>query len=105
MNHLFAKKAIEAVERLLQQDKDILPLVWVHDYHLTLAAAMIRKVYGVFHRNYFWQLFRDRLKCLFVIACSVSDRERHWYQAGILSSHPVSSLGHIPVASMGQSSA
>ncbi|XP_057370601.1 uncharacterized protein LOC130691645 [Daphnia carinata] len=44
MNQLFAKKAIEAVERLVQKEKDILPLVWVHDYHLTLAAAIIRKL-------------------------------------------------------------
>jgi len=35
---------MEAVDRLVQQDKNVLPLVWVHDYHLTLAAALIRKV-------------------------------------------------------------
>lgn len=44
VNQVFADKAMEAVERLLQQDKDVMPLVWVHDYHLTLAAAIIRKV-------------------------------------------------------------
>lgn len=35
---------MEAIDRLLVQDKDVLPLVWVHDYHLTLVASIIRKV-------------------------------------------------------------
>jgi trehalose 6-phosphate synthase/phosphatase len=44
VNQFFADKAIEAVDSLVLKDKDVLPLVWVHDYHLTLAAALIRKV-------------------------------------------------------------
>ncbi len=44
VNQFFADKAMEAVDSLVQQNKDVLPLVWVHDYHLTLAAALIRKV-------------------------------------------------------------
>ncbi|XP_046447216.1 alpha,alpha-trehalose-phosphate synthase [UDP-forming]-like [Daphnia pulex] len=43
VNQFFADKAMAAVDRLVQQDKDVLPLVWVHDYHLTLAAALIRQ--------------------------------------------------------------
>ncbi len=51
MNQFFADKAMAAVDRLVQQDKDVLPLVWVHDYHLTLAAALIRQVKAI-DKNY-----------------------------------------------------
>lgn len=44
MNQLFAEKTMEAIARLKNEDEKVLPLVWVHDYHLTLAASIIRKV-------------------------------------------------------------
>lgn len=36
---------MEAVDRLRHQNATILPLVWIHDYHLTLAAGIIRQVF------------------------------------------------------------
>ena len=44
VNQIFADKAMEAVDRLGRQGNAVLPLIWVHDYHLTLAAAIIRQV-------------------------------------------------------------
>ena len=43
MNHLFAEKTMEAVERLKKERPEVLPLIWIHDYHLTLAAETIRQ--------------------------------------------------------------
>lgn len=63
VNQFFADKTMEAVDRLLQQDKDVLPLVWVHDYHLTLAASIIRKVPYLF-LPFIFSRFTSRLLIL-----------------------------------------
>ena len=49
MNELFALKTVEAIRRLeeerLAKGEDVVgnpPIVWVHDYHLMLAANTIR---------------------------------------------------------------
>lgn len=53
MNQIFADKAMEAVDRLGRQGNAVLPLIWVHDYHLTLAAAIIRQVNkNILYKNY-----------------------------------------------------
>ena len=70
VNQFFADKAMEAVDSLVQQNKDVLPLVWVHDYHLTLAAALIRKVKQTICQRLLYEkisfLF-DRVSVLFLI--------------------------------------
>lgn len=43
INQLFADKTMEAVKLLKDRKQDVLPLIWIHDYHLTLAAKYIRK--------------------------------------------------------------
>ena len=52
MNELFALKTVEAIRRLeeerLAKGEDVVgnpPIVWVHDYHLMLAANTIRYYY------------------------------------------------------------
>ncbi|CAO1393315.1 unnamed protein product [Diamesa serratosioi] len=46
VNKLFALKTIEAVERCYKESPNAgVPIVWVHDYHLMLAANYIRE-YG-----------------------------------------------------------
>ena len=45
INQLFADKTMEAVKLLKDRKQDVLPLIWIHDYHLTLAAKYIRKVF------------------------------------------------------------
>lgn len=46
VNKLFALKTIEAVERCYKESPSAgIPIVWVHDYHLMLAANYIRE-YG-----------------------------------------------------------
>ncbi len=44
VNEVFAQKAIEALRRMLEENPDQVPLVWVHDYHLMLAANSIREI-------------------------------------------------------------
>lgn len=46
MNKEFAEKTFRALEMLDQSDEKEpdAPLVWVHDYHLMLAANWIRQV-------------------------------------------------------------
>lgn len=101
VNQFFADKAMEAIDRLLVQDKDVLPLVWVHDYHLTLVASIIRKVSGsVYWPNEIVSTFIGA-ECCVVCASIESGRARHPNQIGILSAHPVSSLGHLPTTSLG----
>ena len=40
VNMMFATRTIEAVSRI--QDTDTVPVIWIHDYHLMLAATTIR---------------------------------------------------------------
>ena len=49
VNEEFALKTLEALRQvhlqLLQEDNDeLVPIIWIHDYQLMLAAAMIRQV-------------------------------------------------------------
>ena len=70
VNQFFADKAMEAVDSLVQQNKDVLPLVWVHDYHLTLAAALIRKVKQTICQRLLYEMISflfDRVSVLFLI--------------------------------------
>ena len=45
INQIFADKTLEAIEQLKKDNNKALPLVWIHDYHLTLAASITRKVF------------------------------------------------------------
>jgi len=51
VNQIFAEKTLEAIEKLKKENNNVLPLVWLHDYHLTLAASIIRKVPGLFEES------------------------------------------------------
>ena len=44
MNELFALKTVDAIRELIkgQNAWDDAPIIWVHDYHLMLAANTIR---------------------------------------------------------------
>ena len=42
VNELFAKKAIEALLKMQHGDDSDIPIIWIHDYHLMLAASTIR---------------------------------------------------------------
>jgi len=50
VNEEFALKTLEALRQVhlqlnLQEDNDEhVPIIWIHDYQLMLAAAMIRQV-------------------------------------------------------------
>ena len=45
INELFARETIKAlVETKNKNDPDNVPIVWIHDYHLMLAATTIRQV-------------------------------------------------------------
>lgn len=49
VNEVFAASTIKAlkrsVEKLDEEGKtDVVPLVWIHDYQLMLAASLVRKV-------------------------------------------------------------
>lgn len=44
VNQEFAQKTILALKNLKTEDDQGPPLVWVHDYHLMLAANTIRNV-------------------------------------------------------------
>ena len=35
---------MEAMQRSLLEEPDILPLIWIHDYHLTLVPSILRQV-------------------------------------------------------------
>lgn len=51
INEEFADKTVHALHLLQQESKDKLcspPIVWVHDYHLMLAANWIRQVGTLF---------------------------------------------------------
>jgi len=44
VNQIFAEKTLEAIQLSREEDPDIEPLVWIHDYHLTLTPSIIRQV-------------------------------------------------------------
>ena len=47
MNEEFALKTLEALRQVHRDHVDepgVVPVVWIHDYQLMLAAAMIRQV-------------------------------------------------------------
>lgn len=44
MNQLFAEKTIVALKTLLSEQPNASPLIWIHDYHLMLAANWVRQV-------------------------------------------------------------
>ena len=46
INELFARETIRALEEKLASDPDSdnIPIVWIHDYHLMLAATTIRQI-------------------------------------------------------------
>lgn len=44
MNQIFADKTLEAIQLSLDEEPNIEPLVWIHDYHLTLTSSIIRQV-------------------------------------------------------------
>jgi trehalose 6-phosphate synthase/phosphatase len=44
VNQLFADKTLEAMNHIRYPKKGkVLPLIWIHDYHLTLTAKIVRK--------------------------------------------------------------
>ena len=46
INEVFARETIRALEEKLASDPDTenIPIVWIHDYHLMLAATTIRQI-------------------------------------------------------------
>jgi trehalose 6-phosphate synthase/phosphatase len=46
VNQLFADKTLEAMELSKKEGPDIVPLIWIHDYHLTLMPSILRQVYN-----------------------------------------------------------
>ncbi|XP_076037361.1 uncharacterized protein LOC143022862 [Oratosquilla oratoria] len=42
MNEVFARSTAEAVKRLHRAHPESVPLIWIHDYHLMLAANYVR---------------------------------------------------------------
>ncbi|XP_076037355.1 uncharacterized protein LOC143022854 [Oratosquilla oratoria] len=42
MNEEFARLTVEAVKKIHQENPDAVPLIWIHDYHLMLAANYVR---------------------------------------------------------------
>lgn len=44
VNQIFADKTLEAIQMSIDQEPGIEPLVWIHDYHLTLTPSIIRQV-------------------------------------------------------------
>lgn len=44
VNELFAEKTIKALRCLLDEQPTATPLVWIHDYHLMLAANWVRQI-------------------------------------------------------------
>lgn len=45
MNQLFADKTMEAIQQstLVEGETETIPLVWIHDYHLTLVPSILRQ--------------------------------------------------------------
>ena len=48
MNEKFAEVTLKALRKTLDDRPDNIPIVWIHDYHLMLAANTIRQV---LHKN------------------------------------------------------
>ena len=44
MNEKFAHVTLDALRKALQEQIDQVPIIWIHDYHLMLAANTIRQV-------------------------------------------------------------
>ena len=44
VNEKFAEVTINALKKTLDENPDQLPIIWIHDYHLMLAANTIRQV-------------------------------------------------------------
>ena len=49
VNEKFAEVTINALKKTLEGNPDQLPIIWIHDYHLMLAANTIRQVSIYFH--------------------------------------------------------
>ena len=44
VNQLFADKTLESIQLSIKEAPDVVPLVWIHDYHLTLMPSILRQV-------------------------------------------------------------
>lgn len=45
VNQIFADKALKALKMVVaEKTDDVTPIIWIHDYHLMLAANWIRQV-------------------------------------------------------------
>jgi len=44
VNDHFAEITLQALRKMLKENPDQVPLVWIHDYHLMLAANTVRTV-------------------------------------------------------------
>ena len=42
VNDEFAEITLQALRRTVKENPDHMPLIWIHDYHLMLAANKIR---------------------------------------------------------------
>ena len=48
VNEHFAEATLTALRQVIKEKgEDTVPIVWIHDYHLTLAANAIRKVSSI----------------------------------------------------------
>ena len=45
MNEKFADITLNALRKTLDEKPEQLPVIWIHDYHLMLAANTIRQVH------------------------------------------------------------
>ena len=52
VNQIFANKTLEAIQLSRDEEPDIEPLVWIHDYHLTLTPSIIRQVMSLPRRSF-----------------------------------------------------
>ena len=44
MNEKFAAITLDALRRMLKEKPKETPIVWIHDYHLMVAANTVRQV-------------------------------------------------------------
>ena len=44
VNEIFATATLTALRRSIDENRDQCPIIWIHDYHLMLAANTIRQV-------------------------------------------------------------
>lgn len=47
VNENFAQAVLKALRRINKEKADQIPIVWIHDYHLMLAANTIRQVRSI----------------------------------------------------------